>query len=448
MGFRAILIAAAVCLPGAGAFTAQAKAQGQTSVSGAGNGATGWGASTIPSTLLVPAGSDAKRKARSRRSGHIATDVLGDAANRPPVRREVSKRSKRSGGDSAKSPPAAASAPSAPSGGASATTSPVQAVPAVKTWPIIPKAAATAGAAVGVAGAGATPAAQPATGWSPSEIQEATAHCAQVLRGVDAAKVPQDPIKEGACGSPVVFLVSSVGKSPSVELSPPVTLSCNMIAAMDKWMKQHVQPKARALIGGPVVKITTMSSYSCRNAYGRTKTRLSEHGKANAIDIAGFSTSRDGVSVLAHWGPTVREMKAIAAKQEAERAAAAAKTAGGQVQGGLPRAVGPSVGAHPLPKIPGVVISGPEGSYQPGGGGFGLAPSRLGGPKAREVKLPEAPAMAVPSVARDPKSLFLKDIHETACKVFGTVLGPEANNAHKNHFHLDMAHRTRSNFCE
>ena len=447
MGFRAILIAAAFCLPGAGAFTAQAKAQGQTSVSGAGSGATGAGSSAAPSTVVQPAGSDAKRKARSRRSGRAAADVLGDAANRPPVRREVTKRGKRGREEGTRSPPAAASAPS---GGASVTTPPAQAVPAVKTWPIIPKAAATAGAAVGAAGGGATPAAQPASGWSPSEIQEATAHCAQVLRGVDAAMVPQDPIKEGACGSPVVFLVSSVGKSPSVELSPPVTLTCNMIAAMDKWMKQHVQPKARALIGGPVVKITTMSSYSCRNAYGRTKTRLSEHGKANAIDIASFSTSRDGVSVLAHWGPTVREIKAIAAKQEAERAAAAAaaKTAGGQGQGGLPRAVGPSVGARPLPNIPGVIISGPEGAYQPGGRGFGLAPSRLGGPKAREVKLPEAPAMAVPSVARDPKSLFLKDIHETACKVFGTVLGPEANNAHKNHFHLDMAHRTRSNFCE
>ena len=36
---------------------------------------------------------------------------------------------------------------------------------------------------------------------------------------------------------------------------------------------------------------------------------------------------------------------------------------------------------------------------------------------------------------------FLRDIHASACKVFGTVLGPEANNAHRNHFHVDMAKR-------
>ena len=35
-----------------------------------------------------------------------------------------------------------------------------------------------------------------------------------------------------------------------------------------------------------------MSSYSCRNAYGRAEGRLSEHGKVNALDIAGFVTAR------------------------------------------------------------------------------------------------------------------------------------------------------------
>ncbi len=34
---------------------------------------------------------------------------------------------------------------------------------------------------------------------------------------------------------------------------------------------------------------------------------------------------------------------------------------------------------------------------------------------------------------------FLRRIHQSACKRFGTVLGPEYNAAHANHFHLDMA---------
>ena len=44
---------------------------------------------------------------------------------------------------------------------------------------------------------------------------------------------------------------------------------------------------------------------------------------------------------------------------------------------------------------------------------------------------------------------FLRAAHRSACKIFGTVLGPEANNAHKNHFHVDMAERIKhTKICE
>jgi hypothetical protein len=45
-------------------------------------------------------------------------------------------------------------------------------------------------------------------------------------------------------------------------------------------------------------------------------------------------------------------------------------------------------------------------------------------------------------------SVFLHKVHETACGVFSTVLGPEANEAHRDHLHLDLASRRRSSFCE
>jgi hypothetical protein len=35
------------------------------------------------------------------------------------------------------------------------------------------------------------------------------------------------------------------------------------------------------------------------------------------------------------------------------------------------------------------------------------------------------------------ESLFLRDIRDGACRVFDSVLGPEYNAAHRNHFHLD-----------
>jgi len=48
----------------------------------------------------------------------------------------------------------------------------------------------------------------------------------------------------------------------------------------------------------------------------------------------------------------------------------------------------------------------------------------------------------------DKRAQFLKDIHDGACKIFGTVLGPEANAAHKTHFHLDIAKRRYSAYCQ
>ena len=91
------------------------------------------------------------------------------------------------------------------------------------------------------------------------------------------------------------------------------------------WVKTELQPLARRHLGQPVVRLETMSDYSCRNAYGRVKTRLSEHGRANALDIRGFVTAGAEVAaVLDDWGLTEREIAAevAAAKVAAEQAAA------------------------------------------------------------------------------------------------------------------------------
>ena len=70
--------------------------------------------------------------------------------------------------------------------------------------------------------------------------------------------------------------------------------------------------------GRPLVRIEAMSSYSCRNAYGRAKSRLSEHGRVNALDIGAFVTARGQTArVVADWGMTAREIAAQAAAAKA-----------------------------------------------------------------------------------------------------------------------------------
>jgi hypothetical protein len=42
----------------------------------------------------------------------------------------------------------------------------------------------------------------------------------------------------------------------------------------------------------------------------------------------------------------------------------------------------------------------------------------------------------------------MKTIHEGACREFETVLGPEANEQHRSHFHLDLNPLRSRAHCE
>jgi hypothetical protein len=55
-------------------------------------------------------------------------------------------------------------------------------------------------------------------------------------------------------------------------------------------------------------------------------------------------------------------------------------------------------------------------------------------------------AVSLPNViiAKQQKSDFVVSAHESACSIFATVLGPRANKAHRDHFHLDMKQRDHS----
>lgn len=61
------------------------------------------------------------------------------------------------------------------------------------------------------------------------------------------------------------------------------------------------------------------------------------------------------------------------------------------------------------------------------------------------VRLASA-AVSLPNLmpTTEQRSDFMVRVHETACSIFGTVLGPRANKAHRDHFHLDMKQRKRS----
>jgi hypothetical protein len=92
----------------------------------------------------------------------------------------------------------------------------------------------------------------------------------------------------------------------SVEVKPAATLSCPIVAALDRWMMQSVQPAAQRWFRQPVVEIKQISAYSCRPMNNQRGAKISEHAFGNALDIAAFVLA-DGRTVKVKDGWRGRE---------------------------------------------------------------------------------------------------------------------------------------------
>ena len=133
-----------------------------------------------------------------------------------------------------------------------------------------------------------------------------------------------------------------------IEVGIPVTnlgaVKCGLAVPFTLWVRGAVQQAARAWLDSPVAKIETFGSYACRPINNVSGNKLSEHARANAVDVSGFLLANGRrISVRDDW-------------------------------------------------------NGPD-------------------PQARN---------------------FLRALHQSACRRFRVVIGPDANRFHHDHFHFDM----------
>jgi hypothetical protein len=133
-----------------------------------------------------------------------------------------------------------------------------------------------------------------------------------------------------------------------VRLEPAAMVRCQMVPSIERWAAAVMRPAARRYLGSDVVSMRVAASYACRSRNSKSGARLSEHGKANAIDISEFRLAN------------------------------------------------------------GRIITVKRGWH--------------GASDARR---------------------FLRYIHRGACEHFSTVLGPNADRYHQNHFHFDLASHGR-----
>lgn len=70
-----------------------------------------------------------------------------------------------------------------------------------------------------------------------------------------------------------------------VALEPAPTFRCEMAAAVTDWVREDVVPAVAAQLGSPLRALETFDSFNCRGRNNIAGAMLSEHGKANALDI-------------------------------------------------------------------------------------------------------------------------------------------------------------------
>jgi Extensin-like protein C-terminus len=80
-----------------------------------------------------------------------------------------------------------------------------------------------------------------------------------------------------------------------IAISPAATLRCPMAAAVTYWIRDDVAPTIAAL-GKSLRGVETLDSFDCRRRNGIADAKISEHGRANALDVRAFKLT-DGAAI-------------------------------------------------------------------------------------------------------------------------------------------------------
>jgi hypothetical protein len=286
--------------------------------------------------------------------------------------------------------------------------------------------------------------------WSEAEIIAGLRECVRLLAPIAAEVEISQPVRHEVCGAPAPVLLKRIGSGAAkVEISPPAVLNCAMVASLHAWVEKTLQPTAREALGTSIARLRNASGYVCRarNGHPLGTDRLSEHALANAIDIAGFVTA-DGrtIDVVRSWGPTARDKTAPAVARSPKAEPAKKEAAKIEPERARPANKKISAIAHRFSEEPSAARKQEHRAL-------------------RRTAALQRQDKAISDISADPKAIpapggteredgkaraeaaFLHRLHKGACGVFGTVLGPEANEMHRDHFHFDLASRRHSALC-
>jgi hypothetical protein len=93
----------------------------------------------------------------------------------------------------------------------------------------------------------------------------------------------------GDCGAPDAVQLQAVvlRDQTRVAVTPPATLRCSMAEQVADWLRDDVAPTL-AESGPPLRVLDNFDSYECRGRNRVRAAQLSEHGRADALDVRAF----------------------------------------------------------------------------------------------------------------------------------------------------------------
>jgi hypothetical protein len=130
-------------------------------------------------------------------------------------------------------------------------------------------------------------------------VSSPVSNCSVDPRSLGNIERVPDFSEYNGCGGQNVYKVYDIS---GISFSQPAIVRCEVADTLAEWISNTVQPRAKAIFGQNVASFKIAASYACRPRNNRSGAKLSEHGMANAIDIAAFTLANgEEINVLEDW---------------------------------------------------------------------------------------------------------------------------------------------------
>ena len=128
-----------------------------------------------------------------------------------------------------------------------------------------------------------------------TDVTSMPTECDQRLQGIAVIELLPRLMGPDACGGDDIVRLQAViraGNDARIELKPAPILRCAFAESLAGWLRDEAAPRADKL-GAALRSVETYDAFECRGRNRVPGAKLSEHGKANAVDLRSF-TLADG----------------------------------------------------------------------------------------------------------------------------------------------------------